>query len=165
MQVFTTLKLPEVNSYSELLFFFFFLPYTFTGRYSNYYCIIKLCFVAKKISLLLYVPFFGSAALSSNRGLSAAELSWSAAVGPTRLPPLPRSPEAVLPMRRLFVLPLSPLLCGKTAEGRKGAAFDAVQRGAVSGGMRGVGRCGRPFVYLICTGHVYIHCIMLTSER
>lgn len=165
MQVFTTLKLPEVNSYSELLIFFFFYHTPLPDGTPTITVLLNFVLWQKKISLLLYVPFFGSAALSSNRGLSAAELSWSAAVGPTRLPPLPRSPEAVLPMRRLFVLPLSPLLCGKTAEGRKGAAFDAVQRGAVSGGMRGVGRCGRPFVYLICTGHVYIHCIMLTSER
>lgn len=76
MQVFTTLKLPEVNSYSELLIFIFFFYHTpLPDGTPTITVLLNFVLWQKKISLLLYVPFFGSAALSSNRGLSAAELS------------------------------------------------------------------------------------------
>lgn len=40
------------------LIFRTFLQYNFTGRYYNYYCIIKRFFF-QKVSLLLYVLLFG----------------------------------------------------------------------------------------------------------
>lgn len=98
MQVFTTLKLPEVNSYSELLIFIFFLPYTFTGRYSNYYCIIKLCFVAKKKSACFYMF------RSSVQQLWAPTVGWAlqswAEVPLSDRPASPPSPGALKPFSR-----------------------------------------------------------------
>lgn len=167
MQVFTTLKLPEVNSYSELLFFFYHTP--LPDGTPTITVLLNFFFVAKnQLAFICSILRFSSSKLPTWAECCRAELKCRCQ---TDLLPSPPRPGALKPFSRCedFLYSRFHLCCvangWETQRSRALIPLNVVIRGAVTGGMLGVGWCGRPFVNLICTGHVYMHCIMLMSER
>lgn len=166
MQVFTTLKLPEVNSYSELLFFFYHTP--LPDGTPTITVLLNFFFVAKnQLAFICSILRFSSSKLPTWAECCRAELKCRCQTDLPPSPPPPRSPEAVLPMRGLFVLSLSPLLCGKWLRNAKEPRFDSIERGdswcchwgnAWGGVMRTA----------VCKSHLYrarVHALYYADER
>lgn len=164
MQVFTTLKLPEVNSYSELLIFIFFLPYTFTGRYSNYYCIIKLCFVAKKnqLAFICSVLRFSSSELQPWAERCRAELKCRCRTDPP--PPPPPEPWSRSPDAKTFCPPAFAFAVWQNGRGTQRSRIWCrstwcCQRGNAWGGAVRAA---------VCISHLYrarVHTLYYADER